>query len=85
MLGQFLCQRAATACSRVHGVVNGDLAVLMVEPAVNVLATLFQDFLTKNNRFRRGVWEKIIFRNGAFRTNGGSSIVSKVEDARLDA
>ncbi len=84
MLGQFLCQGAATACCRVDSVVDGDLAVLVVEPAVNVLATLFQDLLTKDDRFRRGVWEEVVFRNGAFWTNSGSSIVAQVEDARLD-
>lgn len=84
MLGQFLCQGAATACSRVYCVVNGDLAVFVVEPAVDVLATLFQNFLTKNDRFRRGVWKKVILWNSAFRANGGSSVVSEVEDARLD-
>jgi hypothetical protein len=49
VLGELLGQRSTTTGSWVNGIVDGYLAILMVEPAIYVLTALLQDLLAKDN------------------------------------
>jgi len=84
VLGKLLGQGASTSRGGIDCVIDGDLAVLMVEPAVDVLATPLQDLLAKHDRSRRRVGKEVVFRDIASR-DSGTTVVSQMEDARLDA
>jgi len=49
MLAKLFGQRPAATGRGVDGVIDGDLAILVVEPSVDVLAALLQDLLTKDD------------------------------------
>ncbi len=85
MSREFLGQRASSAGRGVHRVVNGHLSVLVVQPGVNVLATLLQDFLPQNDRRGRRIREEVVFGNRAVVSDRGSAVVTEVEYARLDS
>ena len=84
MAGEFLGKISPATDGWIHGVVDGNLAVLMVKPRINVLSTFFEDFLPENHGWRRCVWEEIILRDVAMIANGRSSVVTEMEDAGLD-
>lgn len=46
MLRELLCQRATATGSRVNRVVNGYLAIFMVQPGVNIFAAFLQNLLS---------------------------------------
>lgn len=85
MLREFLGEGSAASSSGVHSIVYGDLTILVVEPGIYVLAALFEDLLAQHDGRRRGVWKEIILWHVAARTNGGTTIISKVEDTSLDS
>lgn len=85
VLGQFLGEGAAPARRRVDRVVDGDLAVFVIQPCVNVLAALFQYLLPENDGRGRGIGEEVVVGDGALGANGGAAVVAEVEDASLDA
>jgi hypothetical protein len=47
MLGKLLLQRATASSEGVDGIVNRNLAVLVIQPSVDILATLLQDLLAE--------------------------------------
>lgn len=85
MLREFLGQSTTTSSSGVHGVVDGNLAVLMVQPGVNIFATLLEDLLSENNRLRRCVREEVVLGDNTTLADGGAAIITQMEDARLYA
>lgn len=84
VLGELFRKRAATCSGRVHSVVDGNLAILVVEPSIYVLATFFENLLTKHHRRRRRVGEEVVLGNTTARTNRCATIVSEMEDPSLD-
>lgn len=85
MLSEFLSQGSATSRGGVDSIVDRDLSILMVQPSVDVLTALLKDLLTKNNRLRRGVREEVILGNDTALSNGGTTVITEVEDAGLDS
>ena len=47
MFGKLLGQRSARISSGIHGIINGHLPVLVVQPGVDVLPALLQDLLSE--------------------------------------
>lgn len=84
MFRKFLGQGDTAARSRIDGVVDGNLAVLVVQPGINVLSALLEDLLAEHNRSRRGIWVKIILWDMAT-LSSGPAVVTQVEDPGLDA
>ena len=84
MLGKLPGQGDTAARSRVDGIVDGDLAVLVVQPGIDVLPALLEDLLTEHDRRRRCIWVEIILRHMAS-LSSGSAVVAQVEDPGLDA
>jgi hypothetical protein len=84
MFRKLLSKRTTTTCCRVDCVIYGHLSVLMIEPAVYVLATLFQDLLAQDDGGGRSIREEVVLGNRAMRSNGRSAIVTEMKDARLD-
>lgn len=84
VLSELLGQRATAAGCWVDGVVDGDLAVFVVQPGVDILAALLQDLLAKNDGCRGGVGKEVVFRDCATGADGGTTVVSKMKDACLD-
>ena len=84
MLGKLSVKRVASLGQWVDGVINSDLTILVVEPLIDVLAALLQDFLSEQYRLGRGVSEEVILRNVSV-FHGSTSIISQVENSSLDA
>lgn len=85
MLSEFLSQGTATSRGGVDSIVDRNLSILMVQPGVDVLTALLKDLLTKNDRLRRGVREEVILGNDTALSNGGTTVITEVEDAGLDS
>lgn len=49
MLREFFSKRSTTHSERIDGIVDRNLAVLMVEPGIDVFTTLLEDFLAKHD------------------------------------
>lgn len=75
MFRKLFCERNTATGSRVDCIIDGDLSIFMVEPGVDVLATLLQYFLSQHDRRRRSVRVEVIFRYLASPTNSGTTIV----------
>jgi len=84
MLDKLLGKRTASMRLRIDSVVDGHLAIVMVEPAVNVLAALFHNLLTQHDGAGRGRREKVVLWHNAL-FDSGATVVAEMEDARLDA
>lgn len=57
----------------------------MVQPGVNIFATLLEDLLSENNRLRRCVREEVVLGYNTTLADGGTAIITQMEDARLYA
>lgn len=84
MLGEFFCEGSPPDGYGVDGIVNGNLAVFMVQPRVDIFAAALEDLLTQHDRSWRRIWEKVIFRNLS-PGDGCPAVIAEVEDACLDA
>lgn len=82
---ELLGQRSPASSSGVHSVVDGNLTILMVKPCIDVFATLLEDLLAQHDGRGCGVWEEVILWYVAARTNSGTTIVPKMENASLDS
>lgn len=85
MLGKLFHQRPTPARSRIDGVINSNLAVLVIEPGIYVLSTLLEDLLPQDDRLGSGIREEVVFRYGATRADRGSAVVPQVKDPSLHA
>lgn len=85
MFRELLGQGSPASSSGVHSVIDGDLAILVVKPCIDVFAAFLENLLTQHDGRRRGIWEEIVLWHVATRTNRGTAIVSKMEDASLDS
>jgi len=81
---KLLGERPPSSGSWVHGIIDGDLAVFVVEPGVNVFTALFQDLLAEDDRCRRRIWEEIVFGHGAVITHSCPPVIAEVEYAGLN-
>jgi hypothetical protein len=84
MLSELLCERPSTIGHWVNGVVDCNLAILMIKPGVDILTTFLENLLTQDNRSSRSIDMKVIFWDILIRSHGGTAIIPKVKDARLD-
>ena len=82
---ELLSQGSPASSGGIHSIVDGDLAILVVEPCIDVFAALLEDLLAQHDGRGSGVWEEVVLWHVAARTNGGTAIVSKMEDAGLDS
>ena len=85
VLGKLLSKRTTATGGRVDRVVDGDLAVFMIQPSVDVLTALLENLLAEDDGRRGGVGEEVVFRNHTTGADGGSAVVTKMKDASLDA
>jgi hypothetical protein len=84
MLGELLSQRTAAAGGLVDGVVDGDLSVLVIQPGVDVLATLLENLLAEDDGGGGCVGEEVVLGDDTAGADCGAAVVAKVEDAGLD-
>lgn len=84
MLRELLLQRSTSGSEWVHSIVDRNLAIFVVEPGVNILTTLLQYLLTKQDRRGRSVNEEVVLRNVDVRPHRSTTIVAKVEDSGFD-
>lgn len=85
VLGE-LFRKRATACSgRVHSVIYGNLAILVVEPSIYVFAAFLQNLLAEHDRRRRCVGEEVVLGNTTAGSNRCATIVSEMKDPSLHA
>ena len=84
VLGKFFSKSSPARRRGVDGVVDGDLAVCVVQPRVNILAAALEDLLPQHYRCRRGIGEEVVLRHLA---SGDCcpAVVAEVKDASLDA
>ena len=84
VLCKLLSERPATAGCGINSVVYGDLAVLMVQPSVNILTALLEYLLPQHDRRGRGVWVEVVLGHLASLADSSTTIVSKVKYASLN-
>lgn len=84
VLSEFLSKRAPSICSRIDCVVDGHLPIVVVQPRVDILTALLQDFLAQNDGGRRCIGKEVVIRDRSIGTNSCSTIVTEMKDARLD-
>jgi hypothetical protein len=84
MLCELLSQRSTAGGEWVDRVVDCDLAILMVQPRVDILPALLQNLLTKYNGGSGSVDEEVVFRYINVWAHGGATIVTEVKDPSLD-
>lgn len=53
MFCKLFCKRTSARCQRVDGVINRNLAILMVEPVIDVSTTPLENSLTQKYSSRR--------------------------------
>jgi hypothetical protein len=84
MLGKLLGEGKTAIRGGIDGVVDGYLAVLVVQPSIDVFPALLENLLAEHDRRRRCIREEIVLRYMAPR-NGSSAVVAQMEDTGLDA
>jgi hypothetical protein len=84
MLGELLSQRTTAAGGLVDGIVDGDLAVLVIQPGVDVLATLLENLLAEDDGGGGCVGEEVVLGDDTARADCGAAVVAEMEDAGLD-
>jgi hypothetical protein len=84
MLGKLLGQGDAAGGSRIDGIVYCHLAVLVVQPGINVLSALLEDLLAEHDGRWRRVGVEVVL---GYMTpgNSGPAIVAEMEYTCLDA
>lgn len=85
MLCKLSCKRSAAVRKLVNCIINGNLAVLMVKPIINIPPTLLEDLLPQENCGRGCMYEEIVLWHIYARSKGCTAIVSQMEDPGLDA
>jgi hypothetical protein len=81
---ELFSKRFTSSSKWIDGIVYRDLAILMIQPTVNILAALFQNLLTKENGGSRGIYKEVVFWHVDVWAHCGTTIVTKVEDPGLD-
>jgi hypothetical protein len=84
VLLEFLGKRSASTSEGINRVVDGNLAILMVQPGVDVFSALLENLLTKHDRGRGSINEEVVLWHVHFRAHGCSAVVTKMEDPSLD-
>lgn len=85
MLGEFPSKRGASTREGIHSIVNGNLAILVIEEKVDVFATLSEDFLAKHDRGSGCIDEEVIIGDFGMRWQSCPTIIAQVKDTSLDA
>jgi len=76
VLGKLLRQGSPTACKRIDGIVDSDLAILMIEPGINIFTALLQDLLTKHDRRSGSIDEEVVVWHIHIKAQGSATIVT---------
>jgi hypothetical protein len=84
MLCKLLSQRSPPTGKWIDSIVDCDLAILMIEPCVDIFSALLQNLLTEHHRGCRSIDEKIVLWNIIAFTHGSTTIVAEMEDSGLD-
>lgn len=84
MVGKLLGQGETAVRSGIYSIVDGNLAVLVVQPSVDVFPALLENFLAEQDRSWRRIRKKVILRDMAS-LNRGPAVVTQMEDPGLDA
>ena len=63
VLSELLGQSEAAISRGVDGIVNRDLAILVVQPGIDVLPALLEDLLAEHEGSRGRVWIEVVLRN----------------------
>jgi hypothetical protein len=84
VLCEFLCKGSSSTSQRIDSIVDRDLAVLMIQPGVNIFSALLQDLLAKHDGRGRSIDEEVIIRYIHAFSHRGATIVSEMEDPSLN-
>lgn len=63
VLRELLGESEAAISRGVDGIVNRDLAVLVVQPGIDVLPALLEDLLAEHEGSRGRIWIEVVLRN----------------------
>lgn len=82
MLGKLLGEVETAARSRIDGIVDGDLAIFMVQPGIDVFPALLEDLLAQHDGSWRRIRVEVVLWNIA-PLDTGPAVVAEVENARF--
>jgi len=84
MLGELLCERPTRTGRGIDCIVDGHLAILVVQPGVDILPALLQDLLPEYDGRGGGIREEVVFGYLTSFADRCATVVSKMEDTGLD-
>jgi hypothetical protein len=84
MLRELPLKGSTSSGERINCVVDCNLAILVVQPRVNILTTLLQDLLAKQNGGSGSINKEVILGNVDVRTHRSATIIAEMENSGLD-
>lgn len=84
MLLKLLGKRSTSSGEWVDCIIDRNLAILMVQPGVDILAAFLNNLLAKNDGLSGSIDEKVVFWHIDVWSHSSTAIVTEMEDPSLD-
>ena len=84
MLGELLVKRPTSSSERINGIVDRNLAILMVQPSIDILAALLEYLLAKQNGRGGRVDKEVVLGDVDVWAHCSATIVTEMENPGLD-